>query len=131
VGVLKVDRADIMAVHAWFTLSETVIRGEPWKPGTVGQTYARANQAFARMLAPPFPKPLSVRRAIIDLMVDGPTTTAHIAQEMFTTSRDIARTMGELIASGWVERVDGRKGRGTVATYALTKAARDALSDHP
>lgn len=62
-------------------------------------------------------------RGILRELKRGPMTNAQLAEATDDHSGSVARYCAELIRSGRVARVDGARGRGTKAIYALTPPA--------
>lgn len=62
--------------------------------------------------------PLDIMRA---LRLYGPMNARELADETCDSSGSVARYMAKLLARGAAVRIDGQRGRGTKAIYALTE----------
>lgn len=59
--------------------------------------------------------------AILRSLRHGPATNAELQEACCDHGGGIARDAAALIHAGRVRRIDGKKGRGTIAVYALTE----------
>lgn len=59
---------------------------------------------------------------ILRALRNGPMTNAELQEATYDHCGSVARYCAELIYSGRVVRIDGKRGRGSRAIYALAKA---------